>query len=1022
VSIEGHLFRECAVGCSHHSVVIYPPGAVEAAHYGSRFAEILKESPFDDSYRVYHDAVPYSSTGVEGRARILREQGRCLPDTGELVLRAVTLSFVDAAVVVLTGPEATLDRAALERIGRLALSGDELDAMLETMWWDLPLRSLPDAGIRTRPAKPGTASRRHWEMPADFSPMERDDSPVLDVAALVHTLARHQAIDSVSIGISAGCDLSAHVLGASQVTRVVEVEVRPLDTLGDLVGRVERAMSRGSRDDGATGSDATERPHALVTYPSWHDGPPAGAASLRTGYFPGTRNEIPFVLVRPPADSGQLVALYSWSGAEHQDDEGMRRFVRDLASMRHRLTCTDATVPLSSLEFLSPAEVSATLALGDGGAVPTRLGSIPQAVARMALEHPDNVAVSFESERLTYPELDELGDRVAAGLTALGVTRGQTVGVCVRRSAEMIGLLLGILKCGAVYVPMDIGHPGRRIRFTCEDAGVRLLIADDSVSRAELTGLRAISPARLIGSPPDAAAGRAVEEPGIDDLAYIIYTSGSTGAPKGVSVTHGNVLSLLESTLPRMGITSADVWSQFHSVTFDFSVWEIWGCLCSGGRLVVVPYFAARSPDDFLRLLATEGVTVLNQTPTAFGELSHALRESLDDESTADRLRREMRVRRVIFGGEALDPRILQDWLRILPRRGSEMMNMYGITETTVHVTCRTLDRSAILRGDNSVGRAIAGWQISVRDLFGGLLPPGLPGEIYVGGAGVATGYHNRPELTAERFIDDRYTTGRIYRSGDSGILRADGGLDYLGRLDNQVKIRGHRVELGEIRSVLRASPEVRDAAVHVVRDDLAGARIDAYLVPAGAVAGAGMLAEVRGHAARTLPGYMMPSTWTLLDALPVTVNGKLDTHRLPPPAPVPATGEPAVTGEGTGPSGSAGDVVREAWRTLFGSDVSPDANFFDNGGTSLLALRLVRLLRGRAAGPVNVRDVYRHPTVGQLTTFLSEPIPVRSGAGGADVEQLSVIDDRQSGLISSAHRKAGTGKNILFPRSGANG
>ena len=975
--VPGYSFPGCVGGCSHHAVVLYLPERLSPSAYRARLAEIMRHSPFHEDceagpaagtarrepYAAYFDSVVSASTTPQGRTRLRREMGRCLPDACGIVLRSVALSFADIDAVILTAPGSLLDRAALEKIGRLACSGDDLDALLATVWWDLPRRSPPGDEASVRRPKPAAPGGRCWDMPEAPGAGSR----ILDIAAIAHAISRHRAAESVSIGVSEGCDLSSHVLGAAQPIRRLEIENLPQDTAGDLLQRVEQALTCPEPAEAGLAGDEPQALHALVAYPSWDGGSPDCAPDVRTEYFPGTHQEIPYVFAMPSESDTRPALVYSFGETSGHGDEAMRFLLRDVATVRHHLTSAERTTPLASLEFLSPGEVGATLACAEGEPAAAIGRTICQAVVRAAREHPDNVAVSFEGEQLTYRELDKMSGRVAAGLAAMGVTRGQPVGVCVRRSAAMIGLLLGILKSGSAYVPIDIGYPSRRITFTCQDAGVRLLIADDPVLSQDLAGVPAVSAASLLSAAQGAGEDEADQEPDIDDLAYVIYTSGSTGTPKGVGVTHRNVMSLIESTSRRMGFTADDVWSQFHSVTFDFSVWEIWACLCNGGRLVVVPYFTARSPDQFLELLLREGVTVLNQTPTAFGELTHALGESRGEFAARSR------VRLVVFGGEALDPRILRDWFRMLPSGRCEFVNMYGITETTVHVTAQRLDRSAALDGRRSVGRAIPGWRISVRDPLGRLLPPGVPGEIYVGGVGVATGYLNRPRLTAERFVHDRYTRDRAYRSGDAGLLRPDGSLEHLGRLDSQVKIRGYRIELNEIRAVLCGTSGVRDAAVKVTQDSVAGARIDAYLVPKDAAAGGAFIADVRTQAARALPGHMIPGTWTLVDRLPLTANGKLDITRLPAPTP-PVSPDPRPERDQVDGmvQGTTGDLLHRAWQDIFGHNVPPDVNFFDNGGTSLLALRLVRLLRDRSDISLTIQDVYRHPTISQLAAHLA--------------------------------------------------
>ncbi|MFF1275897.1 amino acid adenylation domain-containing protein, partial [Streptomyces marokkonensis] len=586
------------------------------------------------------------------------------------------------------------------------------------------------------------------------------------------------------------------------------------------------------------------------------------------------------------------------------------------------------------------------------------------AIAAIAAARPDAVAVCHERTRLTYGELDRRADRLAHALRALGVAGSDRVGVCLDRSAELIVALLAVLKAGATYVPMDPAYPEDRLAYTTEDAGLTTVLTD----RAGFPGggaVRVLSPAELEEHAPERCDGPPPSQTGPADPAYVIYTSGSTGRPKGVVVPHGNVLSLMAATADDFALNEDDTWTLFHSSAFDFSVWEIWGCLLTGGRLVVVPYWVSRSPEDFHRLLREERVSVLSQTPSAFAHLVEVERDGADAAP----------VRLVVFGGEGLDPRMLLPWFDRHPETGCRVVNMYGITETTVHVTAQTVTRAEALAGSRSVGHALPGWSVRVADPEGRTLPAGVAGEIRVGGAGVAAHYLNRPELTAERFLTDARTGEREYRSGDMGRLLPDGRLEHLGRLDSQVKLRGFRIELDEIRSVLLDDPRVTAAAVVLNRtdpDDAATAQLDAYVVMDG-----DDTASVRQRASGFLPEYMVPSTVTALDRMPLTTNGKLDTRRLPAPVPaapaVPAPAAPApaapasAAAPGTPPGDAFAQVLLDVWAEVLGVPVGPDDNFFDLGGNSLLAMRVGAALRRRGGPTVAMRELYLRPTIRQL-------------------------------------------------------
>jgi amino acid adenylation domain-containing protein len=619
-------------------------------------------------------------------------------------------------------------------------------------------------------------------------------------------------------------------------------------------------------------------------------------------------------------------------------------FARCLATVARQLAEPDRT--LAELTLFDQQALRELAELGGLGRAPDQpdFALIHQAVRARVAEAPDAIAVCAGDRRLSYRELDERSDRVAGALTARGIGRGSRVGICLDRSAELIVILLGVLKSGACYLPLDPTWPEQRRAFVAADAELALLI-----DPAESTALLAAEPV-MSDQPADSPDG--------GDTAYVIYTSGSTGQPKGVPVPHRNVCQLLAATADRFGFGRSDVWTQFHSCAFDFSVWEIWGCLMTGGRLVLVPYRTSRMPEQFAALLAAEQVSVLNQTPSAFGQL---LEVDLQTPLPAS-------LRLIIFGGEPLEPRSLLDWFDRHPERSCQLVNMYGITETTVHVTAQPIGRAEALAGTRSVGRPLPGWQVMVLDQHGRSVPPGVAGEIHVGGAGVAGSYLNRPELTAARFQPDPLTGGLRYRTGDLGRLLPDGRLEHLGRVDNQVQLHGHRVELGEVRARLLDAPGVRSAAVLFRHDpaDPLSARLDGYVV------GEVDPEQVRRHAASFLPDYMVPATVTRLPALPLTSNGKLDERRLPAPgrsdSPVPAGGADRTSG----PGGLAG-TVHTTWQDVFGFQVGPDDDFFALGGNSLIAVRLLAALHAAGLPRLAVAQLYRNRTVNRLTAALTQ-------------------------------------------------
>jgi amino acid adenylation domain-containing protein len=562
---------------------------------------------------------------------------------------------------------------------------------------------------------------------------------------------------------------------------------------------------------------------------------------------------------------------------------------------------------------------------------------------------PGAAAVTFAGEELSYAGLNARANRLAHHLTARGVGPDARVAICVERGMEMVVALLAVLKAGGGYVPLDPGYPEDRLRYTLADSRPLLLLTQAALRERfadlDLPVLALDEDAPAWADLPETNPERA--DVGPAHLAYVIYTSGSTGQPKGVMVEHRNVARLFTATDAWFGFGTGDVWTLFHSFAFDFSVWEIWGALLYGGRLVVVPRETARSPEEFYALLCREGVTVLNQTPSAFRQLI-AAQQAVGGEHA---------LRCVVFGGEALEPATLKPWFERNDERRTRLVNMYGITETTVHVTYRPIERADTERaGPSPIGVRIPDLKTYILDARGEPVPVGVTGELYVGGAGVARGYLDRPELTAERFVRDPFSAdpqARLYRTGDLGRWLADGTIEYLGRNDHQVKIRGFRIELGEIEARLAEHPGVREAVVLAREGEGAGRQLVAWYVgPAPLV-----VAELRAHLAARLPEYMVPAAYVHLEALPLTPNGKVDRRALPSPE-----GAAYARRGDEAPLGEVETAVAEIWAEVLGVEkVGRHDHFFELGGHSLLAVRLIERMRQRGLH-VEVRTLFTTP------------------------------------------------------------
>ncbi|MFG2509745.1 amino acid adenylation domain-containing protein [Streptomyces rubiginosohelvolus] len=611
-------------------------------------------------------------------------------------------------------------------------------------------------------------------------------------------------------------------------------------------------------------------------------------------------------------------------------------------------------------------------------------GTVHGAFEAQVRRTPDAVAVTFEAEELTYAQLNERANRIAHRLRAAGVGPESLVGVCLERSADLVPALLGVLKAGGAYLPLDPAAPADRLGFMIADAAVPVVVTQ-SAHAGLLAPLHSGTTLVLDADGTGETAPAHDPEPvaGADHLVYVIYTSGSTGRPKGVCLTHANVLRLFEVTGRRTGFSADDVWTLFHSYAFDFSVWEMWGALLHGGRLVVVPKEVTRDPSAFLDLLVDQRVTVLNQTPSAFRALVAAAREG---DERVDRLA----LRTVVFGGEKLEVADLRPWADRLGLALPTLVNMYGITETTVHVTHHELTAADLGAGVSPVGVALDDLAVHILDPRGNPVPVGVFGEIHVAGRGVARGYLGRPELTAERFVPDPFGEpgSRLYRSGDVARRLSDGSLEFLGRNDEQVKIRGFRIELGEINAALGARESVRDSVVLAREVTPGDRRLVAYVVPApGSEFDA---AALRTELGRDLPEYMVPACFVTLDELPLTVNGKLDERALPTPRP----GALRAAGQTyTAPRTGLERRVAAIWgEVLQVPSVGVHDSFFELGGHSLRAINLTGHLR-EAGLDVSVRDLFEHRTVARLAERLAERAPVTRTAGVQPFELVTAAD-----------------------------
>ncbi|MEC1680680.1 amino acid adenylation domain-containing protein [Bacillus mojavensis] len=656
---------------------------------------------------------------------------------------------------------------------------------------------------------------------------------------------------------------------------------------------------------------------------------------------------------------------------EYSTDLFKRETVQALADRLLRLLEAAEAAPdqkIGSLDILAPEERSITATDWQSVSEKIPQACLPELFEKQAALSPDSIAVVYKDKAMSYTELNERANRLARLLISKGVGTEQFVALALPRSLDMTVGLLAVLKAGAAYLPLDPDYPADRIAFMLNDARPAIIITSSQVENQ-------IPPAenvpKIVLDDPELCEKLKTYSPlNLDhtnrirplspfNTAYVIYTSGSTGVPKGVMIPHQNVTRLFGATDHWFRFGSDDVWTMFHSYAFDFSVWEIWGPLLHGGRLVIVPHDISRSPEAFLRLLVKEGVTILNQTPSAFYQFMQAEREQPD-------LGQALSLRYVVFGGEALELSRLEDWYHRHPEQAPKLINMYGITETTVHVSYIELDRNiAAIRANSLIGCGIPDLGVYVLDERLQPVPPGVAGELYVSGAGLARGYLGRPGLTAERFIADPFGPPgtRMYRTGDVARRRADGSLDYVGRADHQVKIRGFRIELGEIEAALVQHPQLEDAAVIVREDQPGDKRLAAYVIPSSEETFD--TAELRRYAAERLPDYMVPSAFVTMKELPLTPNGKLDRKALPAP-------DFAAAVTGRGPRTPQEEILCDLFmEVLHLPRVGIDDRFFDLGGHSLLAVQLMSRIREALGVELSIGNLFEAPTVAGLAERL---------------------------------------------------
>ncbi|WP_342332930.1 amino acid adenylation domain-containing protein [Pedobacter sp. FW305-3-2-15-E-R2A2] len=629
--------------------------------------------------------------------------------------------------------------------------------------------------------------------------------------------------------------------------------------------------------------------------------------------------------------------------------------------------------PLSTLCYLSTAEREQLLS-GFNATEATYPAdqTLVSLFREQVLLDADAIAVVYQDIALSYGELESSSNRLAAYLiSTYGIVSEELIGIKLERSEWMIIAILGILKSGGAYVPIDPAYPQERIDYISKDSNCRVIID-----------------AQLLADFMPLSAGWSEAAPEVEvspsALAYVIYTSGSTGTPKGSLVTHHNVVRLFRTDQPLFDFGRSDVWTMFHSYCFDFSVWEMYGALLNGGKLVVVSSEVSKDPLSFLEVLRNHQVTVLNQTPSSFYNL---MKEELDAVTN------DLGLRYVIFGGESLSPSRLGLWLDRYP--DTSLINMYGITETTVHVTYKKLTRSDILNNSHNIGRPIPTLSCYVLDSLQQLLPIGVPGELYVGGEGVCRGYLNREELTKLRFLNDLLKDGeRVYRTGDKARMLANGEIEYLGRQDDQVKVRGYRIELGEIESALSGYPGLLSSVVLTRSGSSGDQELIAYVVSDATLSSQ----ELRTYLSGKLPSYMIPGYYVQPSSLPLTSNGKIDRKALPNPEGLGVASGVAYVA----PRNDTEEKLAEIWSEILDipkARIGIYDSFFDLGGHSLKVIQLSSQIYKVFNVKANFQELF-----GKTVLFAQAELIVFAERGSYSAIQL--VDLSSEYVLSSSQRR----------------
>ena len=891
------------------------------------------------------------------------------------------------------GPGTTGDYP--DYVARQARDREELHERQLAFWCERLAGSSGELHLpfdRPRAAMPGGRGTYH-EFPLSAEPVERLSALACRLGTTPFTglLATYQALLSrytgqtdVSVGVPVAgrTEDSRDIVGLFVNTVVVRADLSDDPSFGQLLAQLGQRTRDAYAHQDVPVDQVMEALSAcreasrgalfrtLINYRSFNTSALARCGLRAVAQRLPTPTAVSDLDLTLEKRDGRLFARFNYP-VELFDPGTIRTFARHFAGLIDAVG-GDPDTPLSRLTFVDEAEAGRLLRWSEGDQLAEEATDLIEMIADQARAAPDRAAILWDAGQISYRELDARSQALAAMLVEQGVRSETIVGLGLGRSPGLIVAVLAILRAGGAYLPLDPAYPDERLAFMIRDADVRFVVTDAGLAGRFSEHVPRTFTIETLPAQPDALIGP--EQPRApNQLAYVIYTSGSTGQPKGVLVEHRNLLNHTLWFNKKFGLGPGDRVLQRTATSFDASVWEIFSTLSSGATLVLPPDDARSDPVALARLLTSQQVTVVQCVPSFLEVLLKA-----------NVLRGVSRLRLIFCGGEPLTAPLVADLAR---QTGARCINLYGPTEATIDALWSEVPPSA---ERVTIGRPIANCRAHVLDADMRPVPTGVPGELWIGGAGVARGYLGRPALTAERFVPSPFVVGdRLYRSGDRARWRESGEIEFLGRTDGQVKLRGYRIELGEIEATLKSLPSVA-RAVATVREDAPGdQRLVAYVVPAAGPEPDPV--SLRAALQRRLPDYMVPSAIMMIAAFPLLPNGKLDRTALPLPS--------SAASSSSVPTTETEKAVVALWADALGVErVGTDDNFFDLGGHSLLAVRIMSRIVAKFGTSIPLKTFILAPTVKDLAA----EIDARAGVVAIDDRIMSVTEGGPL-LLSSA-------------------